>query len=61
MSKMNRAGRRKMVSSIANNVVKGYAAATEKKQYGFGLVVTNRMIAITFWRWTWVPWDRRLS
>lgn len=39
--------------------MKGRAKALEKKQYGFGLVITNQMCAIIFWRWTWTPWDRR--
>ncbi len=57
---MNRATRRKRAAKIANNVIKGHAAAIAKPQYGIGLVFTTQMVAIMFWRWTWVPWDRRL-
>lgn len=56
---LNRAARRKRVLKIANEVVKGRAEATAKPQYGLGLVITNRMLVIMFWRWTWTLWDRR--
>lgn len=56
---MNRALRRKQAVSIANNVIKGRARAVSKKQYGLGLVVTNLICVVTFWKWSWVLWDRR--
>lgn len=56
---MNRASRRKQATAIANNVIKGRSVAMRKKQYGFGLVITNLMCVVTFWKWVWVLWDKR--
>lgn len=58
---LNRAARRKRNLKLVNQVMKGRDAAVAKPQVGFGIVVTNRIIAITFWRWTWVPFDRRVT
>lgn len=57
MRTMNRAERRK----VANQVVKLREESRVKSQYGIGLVITNAIMAITFWRWTWVVYDRRLK
>lgn len=59
MKVLNRAQRRKMGEAIYKSVVEGKEKAVAKKQYGFGVVVTNLMIVVTFWRWTWVLMDRR--
>jgi hypothetical protein len=44
---------------VTNTVLKGRDVALAKKQFGFGLVITNLMCAIIFARWTWVVYDRR--
>lgn len=58
---LNRAQKRKIGTKIYDSVVDGKKKAVAKKQYGFGVVVTNLMIVVTFWRWTWVLMDRRLT
>ncbi len=57
--KNNRAARRKAAMMLVNQHVKQRAVTEAEKQKGFGLIVTNKMIAIIFWRWTWTPVDRR--
>lgn len=48
---------------VVNHLIKGrqeaLKKASEKTQYGLGLVVTNLMCAVIFWRWSWTIWDRR--
>ena len=56
---MNREARRKTTQQVVTAIIKGRELALAKKQYGFGLVVTNLMVSIIFWRWTWTPIDRR--
>lgn len=58
---MNRQDRRKIANKFATEVLKGKELATAKKQWGFGIIITNRMLSITFWRWVWTPWDRRVT
>jgi hypothetical protein len=58
---MNRQSRRKIVNKIATEVIKGKESATVHKQWDFGFILTNRMLCITFWRWVWTPWDRRIT
>ncbi len=57
---MNRSERRKQIAGVVNAVIKGRQQLVKKKQWGIGLVITTQVIAITFLRWTWLPWDRRL-
>lgn len=59
MQNLNRAQRRKVVNAVLKEKIEGHKVAVAKKQYGFGVVVTNLMIVVTFWRWTWVLMDRR--
>lgn len=54
---MNRAERRK----VGAHVLKLRQESVVKKQWGIGLVITNLIFTITFWRWTLVVYDRRLS
>lgn len=61
MQNLNRAQRRKVVNAVLKEKIEGKKKAVAKKQYGFGVVVTNLMIVVTFWRWTWVLMDRRLG
>lgn len=54
---MNRQVRRKVI----NEVLKNRDKAMAKPQYGFGIVITNRIVSFMFWKWAWVPYDRRLK
>jgi hypothetical protein len=54
---MNRALRRRVI----NEVIKVREQSKVKKQYGIGVVITNLVCSITFWRWTVVLYDRRLK
>lgn len=58
---MDRQTRRKIANRFASDVLKGRELATAKKQWGFGFIITNRMVSFTFWRWVWTPWDRRID
>lgn len=57
MKAMNRQARR----AVVNQVLKTKIQSEAKKQYGFGIVITNLMFVITFWKWTWVLRDRRMK
>lgn len=57
MKPMNRQQRRQVVNQVLNTKI----ASEAKTQYGIGLVITNLMFVITFWKWTWILRDRRLK
>jgi hypothetical protein len=63
--KFGRAQRRKTLIEATKVVMKAKAEGrkldTVKKQYGFGLVVTNLMLTVMVWRWTFTLYDRRRS
>lgn len=54
----NRAQRRELSQRLA----KGMNTAnlkTPRPERGFGITITNRMVAILIWKWAWIPWDVR--
>lgn len=63
MSALNRKARRDTLIKSAKLVMKareeGRKLNVVKKQYGFGLVVTNLMLTVMIWRWTITLYDRR--
>lgn len=61
MQNTNRQKRRDLARKHVAESLKMRDKSMAKKQYGIGLILTNLMIAIIFWRWTWVLRDRRLK
>lgn len=54
----NRSHRRELARRFAKGMTTEPIKAPRPER-GFGITVTNRSVAILFWRWAWIPWERR--